>query len=221
MSNLPELSPTPEERAELVRSSPEWNRLVERWQFAKALAEPVNNACPEAIRGKPGAIFQILSMGAEMGMAPMQALMHLNVIKGRVSIDAQTMRALIYQRGHRWEYLERSSECCRIRGTRTDGAWLEACWTLEDAEAAKLLKADGGWETYPRAMLDARATSELARALFPDCLGWAAWTPEELGGPAAPADIGADVVEVGEIHTLPSQAEGYDDGGAQESLPWP
>jgi hypothetical protein len=41
-------------------------------------------------------------------------------------------------------------------------------------------KADSNWRKYPRAMLLARATSELASMLFSDCLSGVIYTPEEL-----------------------------------------
>ena len=171
---------SPEEKGVLAQYSPEWQATAVRWQMALGLAQRDNGACPDALRGKPGAIFQVLSIGAEIGLPPMTALMHLYVFHGKVGMDAQTMRGLVRARGHVFRWVERTSERCTAFGKRKDGEEMTVTWTIEDAQAAGLIKGDSAWETYPRAMLAARATAELCRALFEDVLGAIAYTPEEL-----------------------------------------
>lgn len=51
-----------------------------------------------------------------------------------------------------------------------------------------------GWRTYPRAMLRARATSELCRAIFPDVVERTGYVHEELGGDPQPHDDAMEVV---------------------------
>lgn len=187
-----------EERLALAQHSPEWQQMATLWSTAKALADPMNSIAPDAVRGKPGAIFAMLLMGRDLGLTPSQALLQLYVVRGRVAMSAQLMRAMIYRAGHKLEYVERNSERCVLRGTRTDGATLEVAWDLERAagveadEKGQHLLDKANWRNYPAAMLDARATAELARALFPDVLVWAAYTPEELSGgtEVADADLG-------------------------------
>ena len=186
-----------EERLVLAEHSAEWQQMAALWSTAKALADPMNNIAPDAVRGKPGAIFAMLLMGRDLGLTPSQALLQLYVVRGRVAMSAQLMRAMIYRAGHRIEYVERSSERCVLRGTRKDGATLEVAWDIARAaevdadEKGQKLADKANWRNYPAAMLDARATAELARALFPDVLAWAAYTPEELssGEVVADADI--------------------------------
>lgn len=183
-----------EERLALAEHSPEWQAMATLWSTAKALADPANNVCPDALRGKPGPIFQVLLTGRDLGLAPSQALLHLYVVHNRVAMDAQLMRAMIYGAGHRLEYVERNSERCVLRGTRTDGQTLEVAWDLERAsqveadEKGQHLTDKANWRNYPAAMLDARATAELARALFPDVLLGPSYTPEELSGGEVVAD---------------------------------
>ncbi len=51
---MSDLTPSASERAELVRYGP-WLETSLLWQAtAKGLAEPTNNACPDALRGKRG-----------------------------------------------------------------------------------------------------------------------------------------------------------------------
>ena len=175
-----------EERLSLSQHSPEWQQMATLWQTAKALSDPTNSICPDAVRGKPGSIFQMLLMGRDMGLTPMQALMQLYVVKGKVGLSAQLMRALAMRAGHTITYVERNDERCIVRGKRKDGVVLEVAWDLArasevDADDGKRLVDKSSWRNYPGAMLDARATAELVRALFPDVLVWAAYTPEELG----------------------------------------
>ena len=175
-----------EERLSLAEHSPEWQQMAALWQTAKALSDPTNAICPADVRGKVGSIFQMLLMGRDLGLSPMQALMQLYVVHGRVGLSAQLMRAMVLRAGHTVTYIERNSERCIIRGKRKDGAELEVAWDLArasevEAEDGRRLTDKPNWRNYPGAMLDARATAELVRALFPDVLVWASYIPEELG----------------------------------------
>ena len=185
-----------EERNALAAHSAAWQEMAVLWSSAKAMADPANNICPDAVRGKPGAIFQMLLMGRDLGLSPTQALLQLHVIKGKVGLSAQLMRALVLRAGHTLTYVERNNERCILRGKRKDGAELEVAWDIARAGAietddGKTLLDKMNWRNYPAAMLDARATAELVRALFPDVLAWAAYLPEELGA----KELGAEEEE--------------------------
>jgi hypothetical protein len=94
----------------------------------------------------------------------------------------EMMRAQIMRHGHTLTYVEQSPTRCEIRGKRADnGSEHVAVWTLDKAKTAGLDPSKGTWAKYPEAMLSARATAELARALFADCLNGISYTPEELG----------------------------------------
>ena len=59
-----------------------------------------------------------------------------------------------------------------------EGQPIRVTWTTDDARKAGLLNKQN-WQRYPRQMLTARATSELARLIAPDSLG-GLYTIEEL-----------------------------------------
>lgn len=134
---------------------------------------------PQSYRGRPEAVFAAILYGRELGMGPMQALQSLNVIKGKPSLSPEAMRARVFAAGHRIETSEYGDDRVVLAGTRADGATATVCWTLDDARRAGLGGGDN-WKRYPRAMLLARATSELCRLLFPDVISGASYTPEEL-----------------------------------------
>jgi len=126
---------------------------------------------PRALRGNPPAIAATMLYGRECGLAPMQSLRAIHIIDGRPAMSAESMRGLILAAGHSIEYVSADSTRCRVRGRRRgESAWHEVEWTIESARAAGLASR-GPWRTYPRQMLKARATAELARDAFADVIG--------------------------------------------------
>jgi hypothetical protein len=90
------------------------------------------------------------------------------------------MRAMVARHGHRIDVIENSNDVCEVKGTRADtGSTATVRWTLDDARMAGLA-GKNNWKTYPRAMLLARATSELCRIVFPDVIAGLSYTPEEV-----------------------------------------
>jgi hypothetical protein len=121
--------------------------------------------------------------GAELGLSPMTALREVFIIEGTPSCSAKLMRALILRAGHQLEWRTLTRDRAVLVGRRRDRrghATVE--WTLDDARNAGVAGKDV-WKKYPRSMLAARATSELARLIFPDVT--IGYTPEELGGSVA------------------------------------
>lgn len=95
----------------------------------------------------------------------------IQMIKGKACISADTMRAKIYEAGHSLQVLEVSSEKCTVKGTRkNNGDHLTITFSIEDAKRAELMGSPT-WKKFPISMLHARATSLVARMLFPDLLG--------------------------------------------------
>lgn len=151
---------------------------------ASMLAVIVNRVCrtemvAAPLRGREAECFAVALRAHELGVPVMQALGgDLFVINGRVGMSAELMRALAMRAGHRID-LELADDAATAAGTRGDsGATCTVTWTLADAKRAGL--RHGVWDKYPRAMLAARATSELCRMLFPDVLRGVSYTAEEL-----------------------------------------
>jgi len=138
-------------------------------ELAKAIAG--TQFVPAALRRDPAAIAAAILYGDEIGVGPMQSLATIAVIDGRPFVAAQTQRALVLAKGHDLWLDEATNSRATWAGRRTGGDQVtRITWTLDDARRARL---DGkpNWRAYPRAMLSARASAELVRAVFADVVG--------------------------------------------------
>jgi hypothetical protein len=146
------------------------------------LSQRISNTpfVPTALRGKNEAVLACVLYGAELGLGPMQSLNSIHVIEGRTAMSPELMRAMVARHGHRIDVVENSATACEVKGIRSDtGSTATVRWTMEDAKLAGLA-GKNNWKTYPRAMLLARATSELCRIVFPDVIAGLSYTPEEV-----------------------------------------
>jgi hypothetical protein len=136
------------------------------------------------------AIVKILA-GRELGLPPIAAMTGVNIIKGKVSLSATTMAAVLKRHGnYDYRVLEHSHETCQIEFFQGKEAIGISEFTMEDARLAGLFdKKDSNYKKYPRNMLFARAMSNGIRWFCPDILGGPAYTPGELDHNA---DEGAD-----------------------------
>lgn len=152
---------------------------------------------PKALQGKPESVLACVLYGRELGLGPMQSLNSIHVIEGRASASPELMRALVANAGHRVDVTENTNDTCVLVGTRCDTqATATVRWTLDDAKSANLLGKDN-WKKYPRAMLMARATSELCRILFPDVIAGLSYTPEELESiNDTPQVVKAEIIDI-------------------------
>jgi hypothetical protein len=168
-----------------------WVALV---QPAAELAASIANTdfVPATFRGKPAQIAACILYGAELGLGPMQALAKVDIVEGRAAPRAELARALVLGAGHDLWVEEATNTKVTVAGQRRGSTNVQrVTWTMDDAKKAGL---DGrqNYRKYPRQMLLARASAELARMVAPDALGGVAYFAEELDG-----DIDAPVVSNG------------------------
>jgi hypothetical protein len=148
----------------------EWMELREPAnELAKILAN--TEFVPKALRGNPPAIAACILYGDEVGLGPMQSLAKIAVIDGKPALMAEAQRALILAAGHDFWVEEASTTRVTVAGRRQDSEQTSrVTWTMDDAKRANL-SGKLNWRTYPRQMLLARASAELARAVFADAIG--------------------------------------------------
>lgn len=166
------------------------------WKTAQKIAN--TPFVPSAFRGKPEAVFAAILYGDELGLGPMQSLNSIHVIEGKPSMAPELMRALVARAGHRLDVKLASNDKVILWGKRADNdseATVE--WSMKDAAQAGL-SGRGAWKTYPRAMLLARATSELCRMIFADVVAGLSYTPEEASSIAGVEwnEVPADPLQV-------------------------
>ncbi len=153
---------------------------------------------PVAIK-TPEAAMAIMLKGRELGIPPMQAFAQISVIQGKPAIGSELMLALIYRRFPDAPIVtDQSDATAAIITARRPGSKKTTTFsfTMDDAKRAGLLTKQT-WQQYPVNMLYWRCVSNMARALFPDCLMGCSHTPEELG---------AEVNEEGEVIDVPTAA---------------
>jgi hypothetical protein len=161
------------------------------WRLAQRIAS--TEFVPKAFHKRPEAVLAALLSGAERGLGPMESLRSINVIEGRPSLSAEAMRALVFAAGHEIEIIETNAQRAVVIGRRA-GSEISSpqfIWTMDRAKRARLITKTN-WQSYPEAMLLARATADLCRALFPDVIAGLAVSEElgdELEAPPATATV--------------------------------
>jgi hypothetical protein len=175
-----------------------WIGLLE---YAAELAAMVADTdfVPKALRGNRAAITAAILYGDEVGLGPMQSLSKVRIIDGTPTLAAETQRALILARGHRLWFPEIGTTRVIASGQRVgEDTVTSVTWTLDDAKRAGV-SGRNTYRSYPRQMLTARASAELARAIFADAIGGLRATEEVdedgAGEPPADAATGPDSAE--------------------------
>lgn len=120
-----------------------------------------------------------IAAGQELGLAPIQSMTGINVIKNRVTLSANLMAALLKKAGYRWRMVRFDDQVCEMLMFAPDGEELgPSSFSMQDAKKAQL--SGGNWSKYPRNMLFARAISNAARWYAPEVIT-GCYTPDEMG----------------------------------------
>lgn len=148
--------------------------VSEAMEFSKMLAN--SSMVPKAFQGKPGDIMVCVQWGAELGLAPLQAMQNISVINGKPSVWGDALIAMV-QASPVCEDIEEYFEnegtpnpiavCIAKRKGRKP---VIAKFSVEDARRAGLWGKQGPWTQYPKRMLQMRARGFALRDAFPDVL---------------------------------------------------
>jgi hypothetical protein len=147
--------------------------FAEAVQFAKLLS--TTDLVPKDYRGKSANILVAMQMGAEVGLAPMQALQSIAVINGKPSVYGDAALAIVqahpnYENHKEWFTGEgdKKTAFCEIKRRGQEASVQK--WSVEDAKKANLWGKDGPWKQYPDRMLQMRARGFALRDRFADAL---------------------------------------------------
>lgn len=145
---------------------------LEIFERAEAIAAKLSRSSllPSAVRGKPADLAVIMVTGQELGLSPMQALRGLHVVEGRPVLAAELIVGLVKRHpACRYFRLVRSDDEVAIYETLREGEPepTRLAWTIQQAQKAGL-GGRANWKNHPAAMLRARCSAALARAVYPD-----------------------------------------------------
>jgi hypothetical protein len=132
--------------------------LDEAFRVSQAIA--ASGLAPRGL-DKPEQIMVAIMAGAELGLAPFQALQSFAVVNGRPTLWGDGLMAVARAQGIRArEWIEGegdgASASCEV--TRPDtGEVILRTFTVADAKKASLWGKAGPWQSYPKRMLQMRA----------------------------------------------------------------
>lgn len=147
----------------------------EAMEFAHLICK--TSFVPTQFKGKPEETLVAMQFGAEVGLAPLQALQNIAVINGRPTIWGDAALALV-QNHPDCEYIKevalkdaqgdnRGYECTVKRRGYPEHI---VSFTIEHAKKAGLWGKAGPWTTYPTRMLQMRARGFAFRDRYADAL---------------------------------------------------
>jgi len=120
---------------------------------------------------------------------PATAVAEITVIKGKLFIGAQLLRALAERAGYKVARLELTEETCTAILTSKDtGEELgRTTFTMNDAKRAGLIRDGSAWKTHPARMLWARASTLVIRDFAP-AVSLGMYSTDEIAEVAPAAD---------------------------------
>jgi hypothetical protein len=149
------------------------------------------------------AIVKVLA-GRELGIGPIQAMVGIYIVKGRVTLSANLIAAAIKRSGHyNYRVKRMDDKGCAIEFFEGSTAIGTSTFDETDARAAGLLGGDN-WKKFPRNMYFARAMSNGAKWYCPDIFMGPIYTPDELG---AAVNSEGEVLEPPQAPPAPRQVD--------------
>lgn len=135
--------------------------------------------------GDPRGVLATILAGRELGMPAMAALRAFHIIEGKPQLSAGAIQSLVLKSGKAkyFRCTERTDARATFATQRGDDPEIVLTYTIEDGRRAfqkdDLAWKKSGWGRNPADMLVARASSKLARLVYPDVVS-GLYAPEEM-----------------------------------------
>jgi hypothetical protein len=135
----------------------------------------------------------ILSFCMGSGITPLEYLATYHNMAGKPQKLALACLAEIRMKGAKHKWLSASDDREKaILEITFEGATVKVQYTIEDARAQGLVKADSNWVKSPSYMLRARAITTAIGMLAPEIVAGAEAAPDEAPQVEKPLDLGKD-----------------------------
>lgn len=135
--------------------------------YTAKVKEPIPG--PEGVNKQT--IAAAILYGHGIGFDPLQSLARVNIVKGKASLYAEAMQALLQAHGHRIEVDVQTDRECTVIARRAGSDKAQTfSWTIDRAAKAGYVQQNKKYETDPIAMLTARALAEACRRTAPGLL---------------------------------------------------
>lgn len=148
----------------------EWVHVIRDYNLlGQSLAR--TNFVPDSFQGKPDQITAAMMYGREIGIPPVTTLQNMHVIKGKVGMYAEQLRAMILAAGHEYEIDETTSDRCVMQARRKGSErWHTFEYTMDQAKRSGDFAKNDMYQKRPKEMLFARCSGVMAHSLFPDVI---------------------------------------------------
>lgn len=158
---------------------------MDRLQHAQAVAQ--SSLIPDSYRNQAANVLWAMDLADALGIPFPQVMQTMVVMRGRMTMSADLMAAVVRRAGHKVRIREQgmSVTAALIRQDDPDYEFT-ATWDEAKARQAGLWGQRGPWSLYPAQMLRSRAITEVCRQGASDALAGTTYTPEELEGPNTP-----------------------------------
>jgi 5'-3' exonuclease len=166
----------------------EWERQLDPRSLsdAKKLAMDMFQSRMFAAYGTPQGVLATVLAARELGLPAMAGLRAFHIIEGKPYLSADMIRAMVIKSGQAkyFRCTERTATRATFETQRGDDPPISLSFTVEEGRAAFVGDdkkfAGSGWGKNPADMCVARASSKLARLVYPDIGLYGLYAPEEI-----------------------------------------